>query len=208
MVIKRYRLIILSTIVILVFTSITISAEEYDLEKLLLNGLKNNIEIKQLENEIKTINRNIQLTKARSGWQANMNINKELIEEDSIVISQGEDQLNLSANRKLADDKVTLNPSATYDFDGSEVIYGVNMSIALYPDIPSESIKSLIQLNNQLNQKKKELYIKKAEFIKNWLDKYLQLVRLDERIDVFGQQVKISEDNLEETQKQVSINED
>jgi len=33
MVIKRYRLIILSTIVILVFTSITISAEEYDLEK-------------------------------------------------------------------------------------------------------------------------------------------------------------------------------
>jgi len=136
-----------------------------------------------------------------------MNINKELIEEDSIVISQGEDQLNLSANRKLADDKVTLNPSATYDFDGSEVIYGVNMSIALYPDIPSETMKSLIQLNNQLNQKKKELYNKKAEFIKNWLDKYLQLVRLDERIDVFGQQVKISEDNLEETQKQVSINE-
>lgn len=207
MVNKRYRLIILSTIFLLAFTSITISAEEYDLEKLLLNGLKNNIEIKQLENEIKTINRNIQLAKARSGWQANMNINKELIEEDSIVISQGEDQLNLSANRKLADDKVTLNPSATYDFDGSEVIYGVNMSIDLYPDIPSESIKSLIQINNQLNQKKKELYNKKAELIKNWLDKYLQLVRLDERIDVLVQQVKISEDNLEETQKQVSINE-
>ena len=205
---KRYKVILLISIFVLVFSSVSIQAAEYDLKELIRTGINNNIEIKQLKNELETIQRNMKLTKARSDWQANMSLNKQLIEGDAVSITRdNSEQVNLSINKKFAQNRVTLSPQTSYDFDGSEVIYAINMDVDLYPNVPSESIKNLLNLNNQLNQKQKELFNKQAELAKNWINKYLQLVRINESIEVLKERQIVAQNNYDKIQKKVEINE-
>ncbi|HKL13502.1 MAG TPA: TolC family protein [Halanaerobiales bacterium] len=205
---KRYKVILLISIFVLIFSSVSIQAAEYNLEELIRTGMNNNIEIKQLKNELETIQRNMKLTKARSDWQANMSLNKQLIEDDAVSITRdNSEQVNLSINKKFVQNRVTLSPQASYDFDGSEVIYAINMDVDLYPNVPSESIKNLLNLNNQLNQKQKELFNKQAELAKNWINKYLQLVRINESIEVLKERQIVAQNNYDKIQKKVEINE-
>src|SRR6056297_375537 len=205
---KRYKVILLISIFVLIFSSVSIQAAEYNLEELIRTGMNNNIEIKQLKNELETIKRNMKLTKARSDWQANMSLNKQLIEDDAVSITRdNSEQVNLSINKKFVQNRVTLSPQASYDFDGSEVIYAINMDVDLYPNVPSESIKNLLNLNNQLNQKQKELFNKQAELAKNWINKYLQLVRINESIEVLKERQIVAQNNYDKIQKKVEINE-
>lgn len=189
-------------------SSTTLQAAENDLAELIKTGFDNNIEIEKLRNEMETIQRNLKLTKARGDWQADMNIDKQLIEDEAIALRrENSEQISVSINKNFAEDKVNVNPTASYNFDGSDVIYGVNMNIDLYPNLPSESVKNLLNLNNQLNQKQKELFNKQAELAKSWVDKYLQLVRLEENMNVLEEKLVVAEDNYEEVQKQIEIDE-
>lgn len=204
---KKYMIIITISILTLIFTGGIIQAEEYNLEELIAKGLNNNLEIEQLENDIKTIKRDIQLAKSRSDWQANLNLNKILLEEDTIQISRDKDRLDVSLNKKAVKDKINLNPTITYDFDGSEVIYGANINMNVYPNLPSDNIKRLISLNNQLKQKNKQLSTKKAELVKGWVENYLQLVRLKENIDILKDRYEITENEYNEIKEKVQIGE-
>ncbi len=204
---KKHRVILsVSLFLVILFASAAVKAADSDLKRLFTAGLDNNLEIVKLENEISTLKRNIQLNKARTDWQVNVGVNKLIVDDDSPA-SMNSDKVDLSANKNFVNDKINFSTNANYDFDGSEIIYGVNLNINLYPNTPSESMKNLINLNNQLNTKLKELYSKKAELVKDWLKKYLQLVKLDENIDILNQRFKIAEDDYTEIQQKAKIDE-
>ena len=204
---NKYIVILLVTLVTLMTLSTGVQAAEYSLEELITKGLKNNLEIRQLENDIETTNRNIKLNKSRSDWQADLNLNKVLVEEDTIGVDRVNDKVNISVNKKLSDDNINVSPTVSYDFDGSEVIYGMNINMNIYPNLPSENIKGLIRLNNQLHQEKKRLNTLKAELVKEWLNKYLQLVRLEENINVLKDRLELAENNYAELKEKAEINE-
>ena len=204
---NKYIIILLVTLVTLMTLSTGVQAAEYSLEELITKGLKNNLEIRQLENDIETTKRNIKLNKSRSDWQADLNLNKVLVEEDTIGVDRVNDKVNISVNKKLSDDNINVSPTVSYDFDGSEVIYGMNINMNIYPNLPSENIKGLIRLNNQLHQEKKRLNTLKAELVKEWLNKYLQLVRLEENINVLKDRLELAENNYTELKKKAEINE-
>ncbi|MCF8000511.1 MAG: TolC family protein [Halanaerobiales bacterium] len=204
---NKYLSILLVTLVILMTLSTGIHAAEYSLGELIKKGLNNNLEIKQLENDIETTKRNIELYKSRSDWQADLSLNKVLVEEDSVGVERVNDKVNISLNNKLSDDNININPTVSYDFDGSEIIYGMNINMDIYPNLPSENIKGLISLNNQLNQQKKELNTLKAELVKEWLNKYLQLVRLEENINILKDRLELAENNYNELIEKAKINE-
>src|SRR6056297_3058072 len=204
---KKHR-VILSVVlfIVILLASTAVKAADSDLKKLFTTGLDNNLDIVKLENEISTLKRNLQLNKARTDWQVDVGVNKLIVEDDSPV-SMNSDKIDLSTNKNFLNDKINFSTNASYDFDGTEIIYGVNLNINLFPNIPSESIKNLMNLNNQLNTKLKELYSKKAELVKDWLEKYLQLVNLDENIDILNQRLKIAKDNYTEIQQSIEIDE-
>lgn len=204
---NKYIIIVYITLLTLIFSTVSLQAAEYNLEQLITKGLNNNLEIKQLKNDIETIKRDIKLSKSRSDWQADMNLNKVLIEEDAVSVNSSNDQINISLNKKISEDNINVNPTVSYDFDGSEIIYGMNINMNVYPDLPSENIKSLIRLNNQLNQKNKELNTLQAELVKEWINKYLQLVRLEEDLSILKDRLKLVENNYAELKEKAEINE-
>ena len=204
---KKYLPIIIIALFIVTIFSTNIIASEYSLEELINHGIKNNVDINNIQSEVQTIKRNIKLSNAQADWQANMNINKVLIDDESVNINRNGDQLSIGIDKKLAEDNLNISPNMTYDFDGSEFIYGVDLSLDLYPNLPSERIRSLIELNNQLNQKQKELNLKKAELVKKWTEQYLQLVRINQNSSVLEKRYELAQDNFNEVKKQVEINE-
>jgi outer membrane protein TolC len=204
---NKYSIILFIAILTLFSLSPGLQAAEYNLEELITKGLNNNLEIRQLENDIETTKRDIKLGKSRSDWQANLNLNKVLIEEDTVEINQINEKVNVSLNKKISEDNINVNPTVSYDFDGSEVIYGMNVNMNIYPNLPSENIKSLIRLNNQLNQQKKELNTLKAELVKEWLNKYFQLVRLEEKLNILKDRLELAENNYAELKEKAEINE-
>jgi len=204
---KKYIPILVIALVMVSIFSTNIFAAEYSLEVLINHGIKNNVDINNIQSEIDNIKRNIKLNNAQADWQAIMNINKVLIDNENIAINRESDQVSVDINKKIAEDNLNISPNMTYDFDGSEFIYGLNLSLDLYPNLPSERIRTLIELNNQLNQKQKELNSKKAELVKKWTEQYLQLVRIDQNIDILEKRLQLAEDNYNEVKKQVEINE-
>ena len=204
---KRYLSLLIITFFIVSLFSINVFAAELSLEELINHGIENNIDINNIQSEIQTINNNIKLNNAQADWQANMNISKVLIDEDGVTLNRDTDQVNVDINKKILDDKLNISPNMTYEFDGSEFIYGLNLSLDLYPNLPSERLKTLIELNNQLNQKQKELNSKKAELVKKWTEQYLQLVRIDQNENILEKRFELAKDNYNEVKKQVEINE-
>jgi len=204
---NKYSVILFIAILTLLSLTSGLQAAEYNLEELITKGLNNNLEIRQLENDIETTKRDIKLGKSRSDWQANLNLNKVLIEEDTVEINQINEKVNVSLNKKLSEDNINVNPTVSYDFDGSDVIYGMNVNMNIYPNLPSENIKSLIRLNNQLNQQKKKLNTLKAELVKEWLNKYFQLVRLEEELNILKDRLELAENNYAELKEKAEINE-
>ena len=204
---KKYIPILVIALVMVSIFSTNIFAAEYSLEVLINHGIKNNVDINNIQSEIDNIKRNIKLNNAQADWQAIMNINKVLIDNENIAINRESDQVSVDINKKIAEDNLNISPNMTYDFDGSEFIYGLNLSLDLYPNLPSERIRTLIELNNQLNQKQKELNSKKAELVKKWTEQYLQLVRINQNIDILEKRLQLAEDNYNEVKKQVEINE-
>lgn len=203
---NKYILIISVFFLISIFST-SIIAAEYSLEELIVYGINNNTDINNIQSEIQTTKRNIELNNAQADWQANMNLNKVLVDGDTVSLNRDGDQLSVGINKKLAEDNLTINPNMTYDFDGTDFIYGLDLSLDVYPNIPSERIRTLINLNNQLNQKQKELNSKKAELVKKWTDQYLQLVRIDQNKNILEKRLELAEDNYSEVEKQVEINE-
>jgi outer membrane protein TolC len=204
---NKYILILISALVVITTFSANTFAAEYSLEELIEYGIENNVEINNIQSEIQTTKRNIKLNNAQADWQANMNLNKVLVDDDTVNLNRDGDQVSVGINKKLVEDNLTINPNMSYNFDGSDFIYGLNLSVDLYPEIPSERIRTLISLNNQLNQKLKELNSKKAELVKKWTDHYLQLVRIDQNNNILENRLQLAEDYLKEVQKQVEINE-
>lgn len=204
---KNKKYLITISILFLIFTGGIIQAEEYNFKELINQGLNNNLEIEQLEQDIENIKRDIKIAKSFSNWQAGLNLNKVLLEEDSIQISRDKDRLNVSLNKKNVEDRIHLKPTLSYNFDGSKIIYGVNINMNVYPSLPSENIKSLISLNNKLKHKDKQLDTRKAELVKKWIDKYLQLVRLQENVNILEDRYDITENEYEKIKEKVKIGE-
>ncbi|MGM0446249.1 MAG: TolC family protein [Bacillota bacterium] len=203
---NKYILIISVFFLISIFST-SIIAAEYSLEELIVYGINNNTDINNIQSEIQTTKRNIKLNNAQVDWQANMNLNKVLVDGDTVSLNRDGDQLSVGINKKLAEDNLTVSPNMSYDFDGTDFIYGLDLSLDVYPNIPSERIRTLINLNNQLNQKQKELNSKKAELVKKWTEQYLQLVRINQNKNVLEKRLQLAEDNYSEVEKQVEINE-
>ncbi len=204
---NKYILILISAIFFISIFSANTFAAEYSLEELIEYGIENNIEINNIQSEIQTTKRNIELNNAQADWQANMNLNKVLVDDDTVNLNRDGDQVSVGVNKKLAEDNLNINPNMSYNFDGSDFIYSLNLSVDLYPNIPSERIRTLISLNNQLNQKQKELNSKKAELVKKWTDQYLQLVRIDQNINILEKRLQLADEHLKEVEKQAEINE-
>ena len=198
----------------LIFSSVTenINAEGISLEKAIEFGLENSAEIEDIQNQIEQIKRNIAGIKAQKDWKVDLSAgySHDFEEEENSGLeskvnnSSIQDSISISAN-KLYDFGLSFNPTLTITEDDESI--DLSLTQQLYPITNSELENQLYNLEKDLVKTEEELKNIKASKITSWVQKYLNIVRMEEREKIYLESVKKAEDNLEKVKKEKDIGE-
>lgn len=203
-------------ILILLFsTTNIIKADNISLEKAIEIGLENSTEIKDAENNIEQLKRNIGVIKAQKDWKIDLESNySHIFEEDdssqnlslenNANSSISKDSISISAN-KLYNFGLSFNPTLTITEDEESLSLGLNQQ--LYPITNSELENQLFNNEKELIKAKEKLKNIKASKLITWIQNYLNIVRMEERKDIYIESVKKAEDNLKKVKKEKEIGE-
>lgn len=207
---------ILLLIVSLIFTSTVVAAEVISFEKAVESGLKNNYELQQKLEAVKSIERERNLLEAGVDWyigiDGNYLYNSERI-DDYQIIEKGNrfelaleggkmtlSGLSLSSQLILADD----NP---FGFDNIEDKYKFRLDLSkrLYPIIPTETEKGFIQTDNSLIIAEANLFLARKNKKLDWLETYFNILRLKERKEYSKLSYQLVREELERVEAQFEI---
>lgn len=197
-------------ILILIFSLTTenLKAESISFYKAIEFGLENSSEIEDAKNNIEQIKRNIEDIKAQKDWKIDLSGSyiHDFEEEDNLgsEMKQDQDSISISAN-KLYDFGLSFNPSFTVTEDEESV--DLSLTQQLYPITKSELENQLYTLKKDLIKVEEELKNIKATKIINWVQSYLNIVRMEEREKIYLESVKKAEDNHEKVKKEKDIGE-
>ncbi|HHU91839.1 MAG TPA: TolC family protein [Halanaerobiaceae bacterium] len=207
----------LLTIFFIFLLSISLIAGDFSLEEAVKTGLENNQELVQKYQEIKNLEREVASLEAGLDWTWKLNSNygyaSERLVSGNLVSG---DNLAFS----LDGGKVTLKglgintrfSFADYEpFSFSEIgenyQFRLDLFKRLYPLIPTGAEKTLLQLDNRLNIARSDLALTKSRKEIDWLSAYLNLLRLEKRIEFNQVRYELARENLVSLEKQSGLGE-
>lgn len=243
----------------LVLQASLVEAKELSLEEAIELGVKNNHELKSLENEIDDTKREIELLKAQHfGWSLNLisSLNRsrekweyeeevkkkdddgniELDDEgEPIMITEEKDDEDKSrqVNMSLAGDKAfdwgleldyNLNLAKAEENDNFEfgevftkdnISYELEASQRLFPlfsfrgekIVPLKGEQEIYRLETELAVAKTRYNWDKEEKIIDWLESYLELLRLEQQLEIANNNQKLAQKMLKRTKNLKEIDE-
>ncbi|TDO71322.1 outer membrane protein TolC [Halanaerobium saccharolyticum] len=188
---KNIVLILLISLLFVFSLNFSLAAEEMTLEKAIRQGLNNNLEIRQQQNTIASLERELKTIRARQGWQIEVAANyNEVIDTGNPAAAAG--VLNstnntmtgsganttLNINRSFASGLI-ISQEAVYN-DQEESDYGTIISYPLFSGVPTEKEKEYYQQEQELLKEKNNLNSLIEDKLSSWLESYLQLIRLEQ----------------------------
>ncbi|MFN2341230.1 MAG: TolC family protein, partial [Halanaerobium sp.] len=217
---RNKNLLLMTFIFLIVLFSInSAAAEEISLAEAVERGLDNNLEIRQEKNKIASLERELKTIRAQQGWQIELSANyNEVIEEGEIAQripsgSASSDSLEQGGNSSLSISRnfssgLNLSQTAEIDDEG-ESDYQINISYPLFTGVPTESERSYYQQEQELLKAKNNLDSLIEDKISDWVESYLQLMRLEQSRDNVELNLNTAQKNLTEkeelySQKQIS----
>lgn len=195
--VKTNKILTVLVLLILVFTLSGIStALELTLEEAIKQGLKKNSDLRNLEENIAGLERDLALIKAGQDWQVKMGADYGYTFEDSNNRIE-ENRVNLGISRVFSSG-LTIEPEITVTENDSNPDLSIALRYPLLPSVPTESAKQYYKIEQELIKAQGKLSQEKAAKIISWLEKYLNLSRLTEKHEVYQQGLELAEDNLNE----------
>jgi outer membrane protein TolC len=208
MILSRNKgLIILVILSLLLIFSNSAFAQELTFKEGINLGLKNNIELVRMQKNLEQLKRNLEKTKASSGWQVDTNAKAQISNFINDRANNNEDDkfqefdLSVLATKNYWSG-LTLKPEV-YD----EAQFQLSLTQDLYPRIPIKSEQSYIKQKLELRQTQAEFQQKVNSKIITWAEDYLNLIRLKESYNVAKQKYKLTQKKLDEVLAKQKIDE-
>lgn len=124
--------------------------------------------------------------------------------------------LNLKAEKTIANDlnisaEISWNENDFVDLSFEGIVEDVNASIQLekqiYPDSYTQSEQQTFQTENDLKKEVEELAWKEAEKQIDFIESYLNLVRIIEEVNLADKRLRLAAEKLERVQQQIRLGE-
>ncbi len=213
---KTIPMIIILTLVLLSFTSV-ITAEKLTFEKAIELGKENNYEIEQKREAIIELERQRAIIEAGIDWRLGVksNPNQYSGPVPTLSITDNKEELGISLQGgKTTINGLSINSSLSLETDISKIKnldekynFSLNVSKRLYPILPTQTEKNLILKDNELIIAKDELDLIENRKEVDWLESYLMILRLKERLEYSKKSYQIAFDELDLVKAQVKIGE-
>ena len=209
--------IIIILILVLLPNSSVIAVEELTLEKAIELGKENNYEIEQKREAIIELERQRAIIEAGIDWYLGVksNPNQYSGPVPTLSITDNKEELGISLQGgKTTIDGLSINSSLSLETDISKIEnldekynFSLNVSKRLYPILPTQTEKNFIQTDNKLIIAKDELNSAESRKEVDWLESYLMILRLKERLEYSKKSYQIALDELDLVKAQVKIGE-
>ncbi len=202
--------IILLVISIITFFSASASAEKITLTDAFLTALKNNIELNEKVNQINSLEKDLEIVRAQQSWNINISgeYNEVLNEAEKDYSNNNtleERKTLLNLNREFSSG-FSLNQQLNYsDNDGEN--YLINFNKRLLPITDSN-------LEQEYFIKSRELLISESEYknlkenkIIDWVEDYLNILRLSVTQKNLERSVNKAKNNFEDLMEKAEVGE-
>jgi len=220
------KVIFLTVLFILILASGTgvIQAKELSIREAIQWGVENNYDLQNIRNSITELERNLDILDAAKSFQVDLSATPiwhfGKIEEDVVEMSENSftpsAEVNLTATKVVAND-VNLSAELTWEsvslnqVDFDEMLNEINANIKLakqiYPDTWTENEKQVYSIKNSLQMKLKELRWEEMEKQIEFIQDYLNVIRLQEQVNITREKVQLAEEALIRVNKQIELEE-
>ncbi len=224
--IRRNNLLYISNLLILIISfifvalNINIQAEDISLEEALNWGIENNSSIKEIKANIEDIKRSLDLIETEYGFKTKISANP-IIAGGSDKVGGGSDSESSSGpeismkttklfpNGIFLESKFSIKEEDLFDLEkpseGPNSTFSAIKSI--YPTIPIETEQNKILTSNNLLKAQKTLKWQQESKKIDFLESYLNLLRLQEKLSLAQANFQYAQDNLNRILKKVEIGE-
>ena len=229
--IKKLYFLNIFLIILLAFCSISVNADDSKLEISLNKAFeiasKNNIEIIEARKTYKDSKNEINKFNENSKWKLSLSNNfayskgseyeilsAKLNPQGKIKDNGFKDNLSLSLNRSYhsglrLSSNIKIIETEPLDFNDLEnkYSYNLNISLPLYPKIPTENEMKLIRLKDNFEIAKFNLNKIISEKEISWLKDYLYILQLKENITLIKEKEKVLLNELNRAKKEYNLGE-
>jgi outer membrane protein TolC len=218
--------ILITAIILLVSLITTVQARELTLKEAIEWGKENSFYLKQKREEVAAVERELKTLEASLDWQLGFggnasysngpeftglisSLNPEDVAEEGGSLSLGlkgnksyRSGLNISTN-------YTLLETTPFEFDNLEDKYNFSLDVSkrLYPLVPTEIEKKIIQTENNLLAVKAELEQEIGQKEIDWVEGFLNLDILQKRVKAAESGYRLAREKLERVKEQEAIGE-
>ena len=201
---------------------INIQAEEISLPDAIAWGLEQNSFIREIKDEIKTIERNLALIDTEYAWKMSLKANPIIAgsstnggdSTSSTTTSDATPKISLEtskifANGLLIKSEIFLKEEGIFDLENisENINRTVSATKTIYPVVPIQSEQERYKVANELLKINQSLQwqqeIKKIDF----LESYLNLLRLQERLSLAKTNYQYAQEDLDRMLKKIEIGE-
>ena len=228
---KNNSFLILFLIIVINFAFVgeNVHAEEISLKEALNWGIENNSSIKEIKNNIETIERSLNLIDTEYGFKTKISANP-------IIAGGFEEQTNDNSNGIVEEDtssesssgpKITLKTTKLFPngiflqseisikeedlFDLEKLSVGPDSTFSatknLYPVIPITTEQEKYLTSNNLLKARENLTWQQESKKIEFLESYLNLLRLQERLSLAKTNFQYAQDDLDKILKKIEIGE-
>lgn len=223
---NRYKALFSFMVVLsLIFYTGIIYAQEFSPEEALQWGLEHNRDLQNLRYSIKDLQLNLEILEAAEDFQVDLSatpIWRLGKSSDSYLVEMEENRftpdtnLSLSAKKLLSPDlsltsEIIWESENIANYSLEAIVNEVNASIRidkkLYPATWTEQERQVYSLENSLKMKIEELRWKEMEKQIEFIQQYLNVIRLQEQKDIATEQLQLAEEELARVRAQIEMGE-
>jgi outer membrane protein TolC len=220
------QIILFTIIVILVLVSYSgsILAKEMNPEEAIRWGVENNYDLNTIRNSLLELERNLEILDAAQSFQVDFSVtpiwyfgkNRENSVEVNDNAFSPSTEVSLSAT-KILSDHINLSTEIAWETDDlmqtdyrkitSEMNANIKLSKQVYPDSWTENEKQVYNIKNSLRMKLEELEWEEMEKQIEFVQGYLNVIRLQEQVILARERVTLARDTLTRIGKQIELGE-
>ena len=220
-----YVILYLLTIFILLSNPLTLIAKELSVEEAIWWGIQNNLDLQNLRYSIEDIRRNLEIVEAGKRFQVDLTVtpiwrfsekdNSYFVEADKNHFTP-DTKINLSA-KKLLTSRLSMVGEVSWQshnfFENANNIFSdeikanIRLDRKIFPKTLTEQERQVYSLENNLQIKMEELKWKEIEKQIEFIQKYLNIIRLQEQLDILFERHKLAEENMERVRAKIELGE-
>jgi len=206
---KNKEIITIVSLLLLFLIIEVCAAEQLTLEEVIELGLQSNNELRNYQEAISILERELALIKAKENWQVKLETDYTKTYEDGELISNntlGGNKIDLGISKNFSSG-LSINLKIAIEEGELQTDMFISISQQILPAVPTSLSKQNYEVTKNLIKARENYRQQKVDKVLTWFDSYLNLCRMIEKREIYEQDLNNAQKNKKEVMASQEIGE-